>query len=300
VTSFEFGFATAQIEPLRLDASSALANTYLLSPFVWQNGGSFNLLVRAVPRRDDPLKKVASIYYGKSADGTRFKLGDAPVLGPGPDEADKDGCEDPTVAMAGGTTYVYYTGWNESKKQAQLLLAAGPNVEELTKRGVALPSTQRCKNPKEATLVQVSDGSWRLFFEFALDGASAIGMAEGKGAQGPWIVRDPPFERRKGCWDSEHLSTGPVLCGDRRHPIMFYNGSTKKADWRIGWVAFDELCTTVVARCEHPVLAPPPPRHPGATDLAFAASAVETAQAVYLYYTVADEDTYRATFRASG
>ncbi len=218
----------------------AARRDYTLSPFVWREKGAYKLLVRAVPRSENPAEKIASVYFGESADGIRFKMAREPVVAPGPGEHDKDGCEDPTVARVGDTYYVYYTGWNETTKRGQLLLASGPDIDHLQKRGVALPWTPDCENPKEAAIVQAGDGTWRLFFEYAADGASKIGIASAPAVDGPWTVLNPLFDTRADHWDSWHLSTGPVFYFDDAHPVMFYNGATHQLEWRIGWIVFDE------------------------------------------------------------
>ncbi len=74
---------------------------------------------------------------------------------------------------------------------------------------------------------------------------------------------------------------------------MFYNGATRDAAWRIGWIAFDAGFTRVVDRGDDPLITPPPGA-PGDTDIAFAASAVEAHNAIYLYYSIADKDMMRA------
>ena len=268
---------------------------YTLSPFVWKDGGRWEMLVRAVPRRDDqPALKIASAYYGTSKNGLHFVMDDAPAIAPGPDADDLDGCEDPTVAIWNGTYYVYYTGWNQSKEQGNLLLASGPDPRHLVKRGVSLAATPAVDNPKEATIVSVEDGTWRLFFEYAAGGASKIGIASAPSVDGPWTVGTLPFEARPDTWDAWHLSTGPMLQSDPKRPVMFYNGATRDAHWRIGWVAFDAGCTRVVDRCAAPLIVPPPPKG-DRTDIAFAASAVEVDGAVFLYYSIADQDMMRAT-----
>ncbi len=292
------GFAVAQITPVQLERKSPLAEMYTLSPFVWREDGTYKLLVRAVPRSDIPAEKIARIYYGESSDGIRFKMGDEPVIAPGPGEDDKDGCEDPTVATVDGTYYVYYTGWNENARRGQLLLGTGPDPNRLQKRGISLASTPGCENPKEATIVQARDGTWRLFFEFAIGGASKIGIARAPNVSGPWTVLEPLFDTRPDRWDSWHLSTGPVLCTDPQRPVMFYNGATRQVEWRIGWIVFDENYTRVLARCEEPMITPPRRRDQGDTDIAFAASSVELDDGIHLYYSIADKDMFCATIRA--
>ncbi len=291
------GFAVAEIESLGLERKSPLAEMYTLSPFVWRQSSQYGLLLRAVNRSTIPAEKVARIYYGVSRDGLRFIMDDQPVIAPGPDENDKDGCEDPTLAVVDATYYVYYTGWNQTFKRGQLLLAAGPDIEHLEKRGVALSSRPQCENPKEATIVPVADGTWRLFFEYAFAGASKIGIASAEAVSGPWQVRHSFFDPRPQRWDSWHLSTGPVLITDPRRPVMFYNGATREAKWRIGWAMFDETYTRIVARCEEPIITPPPSGETSDTDIAFAASSVEENDAIYLYYSIADRVMFRATVR---
>lgn len=290
-------FTVQATELLSLAAVPPLSEMYTLSPFVWEDGGRWKMLVRAVPRRDDtPALKIACAYYGVSDDGLRFEMDAAPAISAGPDAEDLDGCEDPTVAIVSGTYYVYYTGWNQRKGQGNLLLATGPDPQHLTKRGVYLASSAKAANPKEATIVSVPDGTWRLFFEYAEGGASKIGIASAPSVDGPWTVGTPLFEARADYWDAWHLSTGPMLQANSNRPVMFYNGATRDAYWRIGWVAFSADYTGVVDRGGDPLITPPTPTDTD-TDIAFAASAVETNDAVYLYYSVADQYLMRATLQ---
>lgn len=284
-------------EELSLQCIPPLSEMYTLSPFVWKTGARWEMLVRAVPMRDDrPALKIARVYYGQSQDGLRFAMDAAPALLPGPGSEDVDGCEDPTVTVDGGTHYVYYSGWNEQARQGVLLLAAGQDGAHLHKQGVRLASTPQQSNPKEATIARAQDSTWRLFYEFAAGDASQIGLASAPHVDGPWTVQAPLFHARPGGWDGWHLSTGPLLRSDPQHPVMFYNGATQDAHWRIGWVMFDADYTQVTARGETPLITPPPPTG-DATDIAFAASAVEDGDGVYLYYSVADKDMVRATLR---
>jgi predicted GH43/DUF377 family glycosyl hydrolase len=269
---------------------------YKLSPFVWKAPHDYRILLRAVPHSENAAEKIARIYHGWSSDGIHFQMGDEPVIAPGPAEEDRDGCEDPTLAIIDGMYYVYYSGWNERLKRGQLLLASGKDPEHLEKRGVALQSLPQCENPKEATIVAASDGTWRLFFEYASRDASRIGVAVSNSVAGPWRVLDPPFDCRTGSWDSWHLSTGPV-CSQNGAPVMFYNGASRQAAWRIGWILFDPSYSSVLDRGADPLLAPPAVREGDATDIAFAASAVEDGATIRLYYSIADKDMFCANIR---
>lgn len=278
--------------------SPELAGMYKLSPFVWRDTDHFEMLLRVVNYSDTPSEKVARVHRGLSLDGLRFALGPAPVIRPDDDESayDNGGCEDPSVAFVDGTYYVYYTGWNEHLKRGELLLASGPSLERLEKHGIALLSTPETTNPKEAEIVRADDGTWRLFFEYAHDDRSKIGIASSAHVSGPWTVGEPLFSARPG-WDEWHLSTGPVIGGDDVLPVMFYNGATRAAQWRIGWVVFNRTFSRVVARCTHPIVLPGERRFAEDTDIAFAASAIEDGDCIHLYYSIADRHVMRATVR---
>lgn len=290
-------FAVSYIEALTIESESPLREMYKLSPFVWGEADGYHILIRAVPHAENPAEKIARVYYGRSEDGIVFKMESEPVIAPGPTQMDIDGCEDPSLAIAGGTYYVYYSGWNEQKKQGQLLLASGPSPRELQKRGIALPATPHCKNPKEATIASAPDGSWRLFFEYADNGASLIGIAAAPSPAGPWTVQAAPFGPRAESWDSFHLSTGPLCSGEDGAIVMFYNGAGRNADWRIGWIAFDRDYRRIVGRSIDPIIAPPAKRQGDARDIAFAASALQEDDSIRLYYSIADQDMYCATVR---
>ena len=289
-------FILEETAPLTLQATAPLSQMYTLSPFVWQDDEGYGLMLRAVPHSDRPAEKIARVYYGRSQDGLAFVMDDQPAIAPGPGPEDLDGCEDPTLAVVDGVSYVYYTGWNETKKEGLLMLASGPDCRHLEKQGVRLAATNDQMNPKEATIVAVADGTYRLFYEYSDGKASLIGIASAPNVDGPWSVGTPLFAPRENSWDNWHLSTGPILDADPMRPVMFYNGATQDAKWRIGWVAFDAEYTRVVARSVEPLITPPP-QEGDATDIAFASSAIEVGDKIYLYYSIADKDMTRAVAR---
>src|SRR3546814_4092616 len=93
---------------------------------------------------------------------------------------------------------------------------------------------------------------------------------------------------------SSDLSTGPMLVNDPNSPVMFYNGATRHARWRIGWVAFDRDCRRVIDRGIEPLIIPPPVDDRTATDIAFAASVIVRDSAIWLYYSLEDRRLARA------
>ena len=288
-------FELLRTDKLVLESPPPLSYFYLLSPFVWGRDRHYDTLVRAVNFAPNPPDKVARIHSGDSSDGLHFTIDGEPVIAPGPGPEDRDGCEDPTVAHHEGRYYVYYTGWNQELLVGTLLYAEGPALAQLQKRGPVLPPSDRYLNPKEAEITPCADGTWRLFFEFAEDDRSKIGMASSPHAAGPWSYEEPLFGARPTAWDSFHLSTGPVVLDDPRHPVMFYNGAAiNPLRWRIGWVEFDECFSCVTDRCDD-FLIGPGPVHGWDTDVAFAASAVAVNGEIWLYYSIADRALVRAT-----
>ncbi len=287
-------FSVRRTDRLTLFKPAAFEGFYALSPFVWKGASNYEMLLRLVNPSPDASRKVARIHHAESDDGLSFEMGGRASIPTGPSGEDRDGCEDPTVAILDDFWHVYYTGWNESERRGQLLYASGPNAAQLAKNGVAIPSQPSFENPKEATIACGDDGIWNLFFEYADEGASQIGLAKSNSVSGPWMIQKARvIEQRADRWDNWHLSPGPVFqIGD--HNYMFYNGGTRAPNWRIGWVAFDARFESIVDRCADPIITPASPKD-YETDIAFSASLVRSDDGLWLYFSVADQYMYRAT-----
>lgn len=292
-------FEVVRIEPLRLDGPDELLSRQLMSPYVWRaRDGRLLMLARAVPEpgSSDPLTGRIWLAEG-SDDGLSFRADSGPLITPGPAALDIGGCEDPTVVPTEQGCVVYYTGI-DANGDGRMLYASGPDIRQLEKRGVALASSKTERHTKEATVERAKAGEWRLFYEYAHAGRSLVGLAVGSGPNGPWQEQDDPFSTRPGAWDRCHLSTGPLLMTDPKAPVMFYNGADKDADWGIGWVMFDEDCRRVVSRGDKPLIAPPAPSG-GGLDIAFATSALEEGDRIWLYFSRNDRSLQRALIRRS-
>ncbi len=294
-------FNVERLERVTLEGPPALTERAYMSPYVWAtDGGGYEMLMRARPRMDGPPTDTGVIWHGRSDDGVHFVMADRPVITPGPDPIDLGGCEDPTpLCMADGSYLVYYTGVLDDLATGQMLYATGPAIDRLQKKGVALASSKTRGNTKEATVICAPNGHWRLFYEYAEDDASLIGLASGTGVAGPWEEQSAPFRPREDSWDDWHLSTGPMLLDEPDMPVMFYNGATRDARWRIGWAAFDRNCKRVVCRGIQPLLTPPPVEDRSATDIAFASSVVIEDGRIWLYYSLKDAELARAELRRS-
>lgn len=280
-------------EVLKLDCSIPLKGMYKLSPYVWEENGLYRMLVRAVNPSDDPTQKVARIFYGESKDGIHFKMDDGPVIAPGTSNLSKDGVEDPTVVTTPDGYLVYYTGWNLTEQRGELLLSKGETIHGLQYSGEALISHENFRNPKEATVAQLKNKRWALFFEFARDGRSRLGKATSAFPEGPWNIDDEWLTARENSWDSYHLSTGPMLQDSKNETVMFYNGANADAHWRIGWVTMDDH-GHIRQRCQGALITPPS-NIGGNVDIAFAASAIlQGDNVIWLYYSREDTEPLRA------
>lgn len=282
------------IATLGLIGSAEIDAMYILSPFVWHDGTRHQALLRLVNRASDPNDKISRIHHATSDDGVSFTIESAPAIAPSAGTPDAGGCEDPTVVRHNGSLYAFYSGWNDGDKRGTLLFARASHGSAFHKVGVALAPSARYKNPKEATLVRTPSGDWALFFEFARDEKSHIGLARSQSLAGPWTIDDAfEFPQRPTAWDSWHLSPGPIVMLDSDTPIMIYNGGNKDGVWRFGWAAFDRAYERIVDRSDAPTISPAKPEGDEA-DIAFVASAVSDGDSIDIYYSVADKTCKRA------
>lgn len=297
-------YVVEALETVTLDIAGPdgrLAGYDLMSPFVWTEGAVTRMLVRVVPNPLGPHDPTGIIWGGDSDDGLHFTMRDDPAIVPGPNADDAGGCEDPTVVHGEDGAYlVFYTGVDAARSQGSLLVAKGPSLDNLQEQRVMLKAPEGEGNIKEATLAQGSDGQFRLFYEYARDNASRVGMAVGPSAEGPWTVTDDPFPIREDSWDNWHLSTGPIVQVPEHDPVMFYNGATADARWRIGWISFAPDFSRVTGRGLEPILMPPPAKTRDATDIAFAASCLVEGDAIWLYYSLEDRILRRARIHRYG
>jgi predicted GH43/DUF377 family glycosyl hydrolase len=294
-------YVVEQLDPLTVDGQSPVVEGMdLMSPFVWREGPIYRMLFRAVPETMGPGKPTGVIGAAKSDDGLNFTVEPQPAIMPEPDPAahDAGGCEDPTVLLGDDGYTVFYTGVDAAHEQGCLMVANGPSLDRLVKREVAIKARKGDGNIKEATLVRSRSGQWRLFYEYAHDNASRVGLATERRKGGPWTPLPVPFTTRENSWDNWHLSTGPIVRLPGLDPVMFYNGATADARWRIGWVTFDEDYCRVTGRCIEPMLVPPPPERRMADDIAFAASTVIEGDLIALYFSLEDSTLHRAMVRA--
>lgn len=291
-------YVVEELQDVTLDNAGPeglLASHDLMSPFVWTEGDIYRLLVRVLPNPLCPGDPTGVIWGGNSHDGLCFRMREQPAIVPGPNPDDAGGCEDPTVVRGDKGDYlVFYTGVDAARQQASLLVAKGPDLTNLVEQRVMLQAPPGEGNIKEATLARGTDGQYRLFYEYAKQGASRIGMAVGPTVEGPWTVVDDPFTVREAAWDNWHLSTGPMVQTEGHDPVMFYNGATVDARWRIGWISFAPDFSRVTGRGLEPILMPPPAKDRTATDIAFAASCLEIGTDIWLYYSLEDRILRRA------
>lgn len=141
-----------------------------------------------------------------------------------------------------------------------------------------------------------------MFYEYAAAeekgvGASRVGIARADRLGDPWTSLDDPFPIRPKSWDNWHLSTGPICQLPDADPVMFYNGATLDARWRIGWISFSPDFSAVTGRGIEPLILPPPPEDRAKTDIAFAASTIVENDMISLYFSIEDRILRRARVR---
>jgi predicted GH43/DUF377 family glycosyl hydrolase len=293
-------YVVEHIDEVTLNDGSPIAGMRLMSPYVWREDGVRRIMLRGVPDPQGPETPTGVIAAGRSDDGLHFTLQPelAIVPDPDPESHDAGGCEDPTVLLwEDGRYLVFYTGVDAEREQACMMLAAGETLASLVKKEVVIKAPKGEGNIKEAAMAQCSSGDWRLFYEYAKENASRIGIARGEGPAGPWQALPDPFTIREQSWDNWHLSTGPIVQLPGFDPVMFYNGATIDARWRIGWISFDADFPRVTGRGIEPVLVPPPAVDRTADDIAFAASAVIENDLIELYFSIEDCTLRRALIR---
>jgi len=293
-------YVVEQVDAVWLIAGQPLKSMDWMSPYVWVGPDKkLWMMMRGVPNPLDYEDPTGVIWCGSSNDGLTFTMDPRPVIEPGPESIDFGGVEDPTVLQTDDGIMVFYTGVQANRQQGSMLLATGPDPYHLTKREVVLEAPEGEGNFKEATLYQTPDKCWRLFYEYACEGASRIGIAHTPDLGTGWTALEDIIPFREDSWDNWHLSPGPIVQADGRDPVMFYNGATGDARWRIGWITFDSYCERVTARGVEPLLMPPPPTDRAATDIAFAGSAVlQPDGLIHLYYSLEDRLISRAVVRA--
>jgi predicted GH43/DUF377 family glycosyl hydrolase len=293
-------YVVEQLDEVTVNRDSPLEGMDLMSPFVWREGGAYRMLLRGVPKPEGPDNPTGVIAAAHSHDGLHFTIEPKLAIVPDGDPAahDSGGCEDPTVLLDEAGYTVFYTGVDAAHEQGCLMVASGNSLDKLVKREVAFKARSGYGNIKEATLVQTSKGLWRLFYEYAHENASRVGLARERAPGGPWQQLPVPFTIRENSWDNWHISTGPIVQLPGFDPVMFYNGATADARWRIGWISFDADFTRVTGRGIEPLLVPPPAVERSDDDIAFAASTVIEGDLIALYFSLEDCMLRRALVRA--
>jgi len=197
-----------------------------------------------------------------------------------------------------GAWRVFYSGYSAAT-EASTMLAATIDGAQMRKASGVVFADDRFKNPKEPAVVAKPDG-FRLFFEYAIDGASRIGVADAASLDGPWTFGTPPLLPRGDRFDAFHLSP---ICGVRMadgRVLLFYNGSKQEVAWRIGWALFATDGVELIERCDEPLVAPGPV-HGSDTDIAFGASVVVVERDhALLYHSLSDRYLRRIAVRIDG
>ncbi|TSC72756.1 MAG: hypothetical protein G01um101438_473 [Parcubacteria group bacterium Gr01-1014_38] len=257
------------------------------------------------------------LFLADGTDPLEFTIRSEPLLSPGPPGCmDELGVEDPTVIgrphFGRGVLYSQVRrkppGETPSSEALGVYVSLG-HLFQLEQRDdrwaapeyhtpdtVLEPTEQRwwerpldmCKEGE--ILLRKGEKNDVLFYEFADGERSRIAAAEtGLGALGRILTWNSRLwlDRRPGMWDSDHVSTGPIVrLRDKR--LMFYNGRSGERIWSIGEVIFDPATLAIEYRSEEPIIVPPKEIGWKNQYIAFSSGALVDGDTIYLYHHIAD------------
>ncbi len=166
-------------------------------------------------------------------------------------------------------------------------------IVEPTQQGWWQERIDMCKEG-EVILRPTDPHSDILFYEFADSVASRIAVASvdmvGRNNRTP---ASPAWDSklwmdiRPGMWDSDHVSTGPIVdFGNDK--LMFYNGRNENT-WCIGEAVFDPLTLEIKYRSDEPIVTPPPEVGWDNQFIAFSSGVLMYGGAIHLYHHIADK-----------
>jgi len=261
------------------------------------------------------------LFLADGTDPLEFTIRPEPLLSPGPPGCmDELGVEDPTVIgrphFGRGVLYSRVRrkppGETPSSEALGVYVSLGhlfqleqrddrwAAPEYHTVQSVVDPTEQRwwerpldmCKEGE--ILLRKGEQNDILFYEFADGERSRIAAAETElrtlGRILAWNSR-LWLDRRPGMWDSEHVSTGPIVpYGNKR--LMFYNGRGDvqgKKMWAIGEAVFNPETLEILYRSDAPIITPPMDEIGWKKQyIAFSSGALVKEGTVYLYHHIAD------------
>jgi hypothetical protein len=232
-------YVVEELQDVTLDIAGPegrLAGHDLMSPFVWtEERRSVSSFVCSTTL--GPTDPTGVIWGGDPDDGVMFRMRHVPAIV----RPQSRRCRRVRGSHRGARRR-----WQLSRLlyrrrcspvARSLLVAKGPELTELHEQRVMLKAPKSEGNIKEATLARVPMASTVCSTNMprtALRGSAWRSVSRSK-VRGRWSMT---FPIREDAWDNWHLSTGPIVQEDGRDPVMFYNGATVDARWRIGWVNF--------------------------------------------------------------
>ena len=129
------------------------------------------------------------------------------------------------------------------RRQGSMLLATGPDPYTLKKREVVLEGAGRRGQFQGSDLASGPGQELAAVLRICARRRLADRHGQGGRAGREWAAMEEMVPIREDSWDNWHLSPGPIIQCPGRDPVMFYNGATHDARWRIGWVTFDQAAS---------------------------------------------------------
>jgi predicted GH43/DUF377 family glycosyl hydrolase len=215
----------------------------------WESAGTFNpAVVYAYGKfvmlyRAQDASGTSRLGYAESRDGIHFARRTEPVLSPEMDYEKNGGVEDPRLVKIGQTYFLTYTGYN--KKDAQLCLAASPDLIHWVRKGVILPAYKGKWNvgwTKSGAIVpEKIDGKyWMYWLGTAADKNDQMGLSYSTDLIHWTEALDTPvLPRRPGQFDSRVVEPGPPPILTPSTIVLVYNGADDHLVYRAGIAVFD-------------------------------------------------------------
>jgi|GEM_PF-4996933 len=262
-------------------------------------------------------ESVLAFVMGK--DGVNFDRSGVVALRPSEEPGAKDSLavEDPTIVKTGDHFYVFHSAVEPRDGGGvwvSMQVAEGDDLQHLGNKRVILEPREVGKKlgrdvdmVKEPEVIQMPDGSWRLFCEVAGGGKSRIATASASGVVGPYNDFRILLDTREEGFDSRHVSPGPVMLTRGGDILMLFNGCGNKGTfdatekWSVGAVMISARGGVMEnTRLEKPVVAPPEELGYSGKLVAFASSLVLESHEQKLYYHVADQRVQVARLDVAG
>ncbi len=278
-------------EPIISPSGTSWQSAGTFNPGVIRQGNKIVMLYRA-----QDANGTSRLGYASSRDGIHFTSRPEPVLSPEAPYEENGGVEDPRLIRIGKTFFLTYTGYN--KKDAQLCLAASPDLVSWKRKGILLPAYQGNWNKRwtksGAILSKKIHGKyWMYWLGTSSDGLDQMGLSYSKDLI-HWTeaTKTPVLAARPGQFDARVVEPGPPPFMTDKGIVLIYNGADEHLVYRTGIAIFDRKDPSkLLWRSSQPVFAPEQSweKEGQVPNVVFVEGLIKEPKRLLLYYGGADK-----------